>query len=135
MPTKNTKIATQEETASVAKKAQEQKRKFAEQAKSSLVPNKLGVRETTTILKGKDHSYDLVLEFPGTAVAMTIIEEAQRPNSRGYYPSDMIEGAVNADVIKYPIELAEQGLDFFDSHDGSGEVAGAILNFLGEKLG
>lgn len=128
------KTATAEETASLAKKLQAEKKRYADQAKSSLLPSKRGVKETFHILKGEKHGYDLVLEYPGTMVAMTLFEEAERSDGNGYYPSVMIAGAINEGVVKYPTALVDENLDFFDSHGGTAEVANAIYKFLREKL-
>ena len=122
-----------DEARKVATKAHNKKKQLKEEKETSIVPSKLGVTEDFVISGDTKQKYTLTLRYPGTEIAMGIIDDC-KDNKGGIYASDTIVEAISGKVIEAPKELAENGLKFFDNHDGALEVAGNIANFLTKKL-
>lgn len=122
-----------EKAKKIATKAQAKKKQLKDEKETSIVPNKLGVTEDFVINANSKHKYTLTLRYPGSEVAMGIIDDC-KDGKNGINATDIVIEGINAKVVEAPKELVEYGFKFFDNHDGALEVAGNIANFLMAKL-
>lgn len=122
-----------EQAKKVASKAQAKKKQLKDEKETSIVPSKVGVTQDFVINANSKHKYTLTLRYPGTATALGIIDDC-KDGKNGLFTSDLIVESISGGVVESPQELVENGLAFFDNHDGPVEVANDISNFLATKL-
>ena len=131
------KEAKQDDTAStgtpdISKMSEADKRAFfAEELQNSAIENQFGKTKTIVVNEGTKYQYQMILAFPGTAIASQIEDDATTDATGSVDFTQLMQGAVDNGVISFP---QVKSLDFWNYHKGYSEVAAKVLNFLNDGL-
>lgn len=118
-----------EETKRLADEISATQKKVAEQAKSSVIPSRMGKRKTITISKGTDQEYTLTLQFPGVERASQIRDGAMNVFNN-ISRTGLMQDAIEYIIVNPKIE----SLDFWNDHTGYDEVCNEVMTFLADML-
>ncbi|MBP2057897.1 hypothetical protein J2Z60_001072 [Lactobacillus colini] len=120
-------VAKKNATQKLADQLAEQKKK----AEAAAIPSKLGNTRIIKIHKGKEDEYELMLRYPGTQIAMEILDDCMKPGEQGYFRSVFMNDVISNNVIVQPVI---KSVAFFDEHPGLIEACDEIMDFIAQFL-